>query len=84
MIGNGLVEHDASLLERRYGSLDVVAVERHVMRPRRRLPGPFHGVTADVGFRKVEDQPAIADVGVGESKLVAQEGPRLLGLGRVE
>ena len=39
---------------------------------------------AEVGFGRVEDQPAAAHVASAEAELVSQEGAELVSLGRVE
>src|SRR5712692_9875319 len=77
-------ELDAPLLELGNGSADVVAVERDVGGAGRRTFCPFSGMAAQVRLGKVEDQPAFADVGEGETQLVANEGAKLLGLRGVE
>src|SRR5438876_769265 len=41
-------------------------------------------MTAHLGIGQIEDQPAFAHVRVREAELVANEGPQLLRLGRIE
>ena len=48
------------------------------------LPQPVRGVNGDLGWRQLEDQPAIAGVDPGKSEHVADEDPVGLRVGAVE
>ena len=79
VVGDVGGELDAAGAQVGDGPLDVVAVERQIVGAGGAAThGTVGGVNAQVAGRKIEDQPALTDVGAGELELITQEVPRRL------
>src|SRR6266446_4098922 len=79
-----LREFHAFRLQLRHGLLDIVAIERNIVRPGSSAVFGIGGVASHVGLGELEDEPSVADIGGRKSKLVTQEGAELLGLRGIE
>src|SRR6516165_10301111 len=83
-IRNALGELDTAGLQLGDCFLDIVTIEGNVVGSGRRTFRSFHRMASHIRLGKIKDQPALANVGKGETELVAHKGTKLLRLRGVE
>src|SRR6516164_9631405 len=72
---------DAPRLQLSHRLLNIIAIERDIMSARGLTPlGRISRVTAHIRFGQVEYEPAIADIGGRQAKLVTKKIPEFLRL----
>ena len=84
LVCNFVRELDTASFQLGHRFLDVVAVERNVMRSGRLAMRLINGMAAHVGLGEIEDEPSIPDVGIRKTELVSNEGTQALWVRRVE
>src|SRR5690554_2807450 len=70
---------DALLFKLAHGAVDVLTVKRDIVGDL-----TLGGMKSEIGFRHIEDQPAIADVGAWKAQNVAHESAGFGGFGRIK
>src|SRR5262245_42583346 len=73
VIGDAVQELDTALFEVLYSLLNIIAVERNIMRPGWRAFFRIGRVTPHFGFRQVKDEPAAANVGRRQLQFIAEK-----------
>lgn len=74
MVLDFLCELEAALPQLANCLFDIIAIKRHVRRAGREAV-PLRRVNAQVGLRRVKDQPAVANIGRLPAELVAKKRP---------
>ncbi len=84
VIGNPGREFHSAPLQLRDRFLNVVAIERNVVRARRGALDRIGRVTTHFGLGQVENQPSLTHIREGKAQLVPDECPQLLGSRGIE